>query len=58
VRPGRRGVALLKLDEHGYTTAEIAEKLGVTQRTVQLRLERIRKRLARRLDPGAGEDSA
>lgn len=37
-----RAVALMKLE--GYTNPEISEKLGVVERTVERRLERIRRR--------------
>jgi RNA polymerase sigma factor (sigma-70 family) len=43
--PALRRIALWKLE--GYTNAEIAPKLGCTERTVERKLERIRERWSR-----------
>jgi len=46
---GQRAVLVLR-DVHGWTTAETAHELGITETTVKVRLHRARRRLAALLE--------
>ena len=50
-----REIAHLKME--GYTNGEIADKLAVTRRTVERKVERIRREWSQRLDSDDPGDS-
>lgn len=54
--PPKQAAALVLRHVHGYTNREIAQALGVPERTVASRLAAAKARLRARLEPLEGED--